>query len=602
MPPVRPSILAATLLGLALAGPAHALSCDEVVAMVKVNVPVVIVVQTIDDSGGLYTPEDIECLVRAEVPEPVLNAARALQPDAEGPEVHPLPDEAQSEPTSLGDGLLQASGTSQRAAPEEISRVIKLIDAHKPLSASLILADLLAEDSYPERRGQLHYHLACSLQDLDMLHSARHHYLEVVARGPSDPWFDHALRRLVRLADQTDDMTDLKRVVAKIPADSWPRDAQPTLAYLQGLRSVEQDEIRSALISLGQVPTHSAHGLQARYLEGVIHNRTGRARSAVRAFQEVIQTEVQASSREQARRHRELKNLALMDVARVHYGLQLFDRAETLYTQVETASEAWPTARLELAWAQFMQNDTGGSLGQILTVRSPYFAAQPFMPEADVLRALNHFTLCEYDEVERIALDFEARMQPVQQELQAFARSYASAEGRKLSDQAWATYFEDFPAHSVLGPEIFDHLLRDRDLAAQVTRLQGLDRELELIGQQKARWSDSMEPRLQPVLDAERERTRRRAGLLLLSGAAELSIELRDLLAQSEIILFEANDAVRTEIETIISHHEDGRLRDLAEAEIPYATSAGEAYWPFNGEFWQDELGWYVYVGESMCR
>ena len=435
-----------------------------------------------------------------------------------------------------------------------------------------------------------------------MPHSARHHYRQVLERGPSDPWFDHALVRLVRISEQSGDMDDLRRVAAKLPVDAWPRSAQPTLAYLQGLRLLEQEELGRALTALRQVPTHSPHGLQARYLEGIIHNRQGRPKSAVRAFQEVLQTDAEASSRAEALRLGELKNLALVDVARIHYGLELYARAEELYTLVEPESRTWPKARLELAWAQFMQRDTSGSLGQIITVRSPFFAEEPFQPEADILRALNHFTLCEYREVERLTLDFEARIRPVQRELQAFARSYATAEGRKLADQAWATYFDDFPSESVLGREIFAHLLRDRDLATQVRRLEGIEREIALIGQQKARWSEAMELRLQPVLEAERQRTRRRAGLLLLAEVAELSVELRELLAQSEIIRFEANDAMRGEIEYIADQIGMGQLPPVAEAEIPYATSAGEVYWPFNGEFWEDELGSYVHVGESGCR
>jgi hypothetical protein len=39
----------------------------------------------------------------------------------------------------------------------------------------------------------------------------------------------------------------------------------------------------------------------------------------------------------------------------------------------------------------------------------------------------------------------------------------------------------------------------------------------------------------------------------------------------------------------------------VAEFQEPYA-SAGEIHWPFNGEFWEDELGSYRYLGEGICR
>ncbi len=600
MKPTLPSTLAFTLLGLAVAGPAHALSCEEILAMVEVGVPTHIVAQTIDDSGGLFSTEELRCLEAGEVPEPVLEAARALLPAEEGPRVEPLLEEDPSEPEPLGahrsnqDAEVEPGGT-----PPEVTQAIRLLQAHKPLSASLALHELLADDRYPERRGQLTFHLGRALQALDLPQSAQRQYLAVLRRGPSDPWFEHALVRLVTIAEASGDPTELKRVVARVPPDAWPRRVQPTLAYLLGLRQLEQGELERARATLAGVPTHSPHGLQARYVEGVILAQQGRARSAVRSYQEVIREEVRAGSRAEAQRVRDLKNLALVNVARIHYGLELYERAEALYAEVEPESAAWPTARFELAWAQFMQNDSSGSLGQILTVRSPYFEVDPFLPEAEILRALNHFTLCEYQEVDRILLEFVDRIRPQQRELQAFARRYASADGRQLADQAWATYFDDFPQDSALDQAIFEHLLKDRDLAAQVVRLQAIEEELERIQQQKARWLDAVGPDLVAALEAERQQTRRRAGLLLLAGVAELSGELSELLDQAEIIRFEASDATRILVEELIVTPR--ALGTMAEVREPYA-SAAQINWPFNGEFWEDELGSYRYLGESTCR
>ena len=597
---IRPSTAAVFLLGLAVAGPAHALSCEEILAMVDVGVPNHIVVQTIDDSGGLFSSEELQCLVLAEAPEPVLEQVRSMQREPVGVQPGPVTLEAPVEPGPLGAGRNLDDGDEELGStPQEVTQAVRQIRARKPLSASLALHDMLADDRYPERRGQLAFHMGRALQALDMPQSAQLQYLAVLKRGPADPWFDHALARLVALAEDSGDTTELSRVVAHLPADAWPRRVQPTLAYLLGVRQLEQGKLQRALTTLGTVPTQSPHGLQARYIEGVILAKQGRAKSAVRSFQEVIQVEVRVSSRAEAQRQRDLKNLALVDVARIHYGLELYERAEDLYAAVEPESAAWPTARLELAWAQFMQNDSNGSLGQILTVRSPYFAADPFLPEAEILRALNHFTLCEYGEVDRILLEFEASIRPQQQELQAFARGYASAEGRKLADHAWATYFEDFPAESVLDQAIFEHLLRDRDLVAQITHLEAIEREQILIQHQKLRWRDAVGPDLAASLEADRQRTRRRAGLLLLAGVAELSMELQDLLNQSEIIRFEASDATRIIVqELIVNPRQPGAVAEVWE---PYA-SAGEIHWPFNGEFWEDELGSYRYLGESTCR
>ena len=56
------TLLGLSALGLAAtaSGDAHALSCDEIMNMVNVNVPANIIVQTMEDSGDQFTNEEIK--------------------------------------------------------------------------------------------------------------------------------------------------------------------------------------------------------------------------------------------------------------------------------------------------------------------------------------------------------------------------------------------------------------------------------------------------------------------------------------------------------------------------------------------------------------
>ncbi len=245
-----------------------------------------------------------------------------------------------------------------------------------------------------------------------------------------------------------------------------------------------------------------------------------------------------------------------------------------------------------------MQDDAGASLGQVLTVRSPFFDHQ-LLPEATVLRALGLYTLCEFDEVERLLADFEAHYQPVQRELERFLASYAGRQGRVLADEAYSAYFERFPEDSVLTAPVFTRFLGNRDLAGLVRHLQLLDQERVRIEGQKARWRQGLGQQLLAQLELDRSRLQRRAGLQLLEEMARLDRELQELLAQSDIIRFEALDALRADFEEKARQPEPQQA--VAQAASSYAFDVDDVYWPFNGEFWADELGCYTYVGESDC-
>jgi hypothetical protein len=40
----------------------------------------------------------------------------------------------------------------------------------------------------------------------------------------------------------------------------------------------------------------------------------------------------------------------------------------------------------------------------------------------------------------------------------------------------------------------------------------------------------------------------------------------------------------------------------INEQPIDFATQTDIIYWPFNGEFWQDELAYYRYTEQGSCK
>jgi tetratricopeptide (TPR) repeat protein len=611
----------ATLLGLSFATDAHALSCEEIMNMVNVNVPVPIVVQTIEDSGEQFSVDEVRCLQNEGAPGEVIDAAKALMAGAEPTPVErgdaeidrqrerererERAERDREEEDMLGsdqssDRELTDEGASSGPDPEQDKQAIKLFRAKKPLTASLMLFEMLEDNTFPEREAQIQYYLARCLYDLEMYHTSQYYFLQVLRKGPDNPYFKHALPKLVAIARYTGDNSELIRVVAKIPPESFPRSARNHLFYLMGVRLYEEDDLSRARKYFGQISTRSDLYLRAKYFEGVIYNRQGRLKSAVRSFRDVVREDVEVGSPRELQEVKDLKNLSLVNVARIYYSIQRFDEASKYYALVERDSMYWPTSLFEASWSNFMRNDLNLTLGQVLTVQSPYFSHDEFVPEATILRALTYFNLCEYNEVERLLIQFEETYRPMYKEMKGFVQSYASSEGKKLADQAYDTYFTSYPRESVLPTPVFNKVLRNRDLAALVRHLELMEGEKAIIDAQKARWRDSLGNHLKKVLEADRQRYKRRAGLLFLSEMAQLTAYMGDLLAQSEIVRFEVVDAQRVDYEYRMNNIDivdSSSLRD-----IDFATSVDKVYWPFNGEFWADELGYYHYTEQGSCK
>ncbi|MBW1877122.1 MAG: hypothetical protein JRJ84_02045 [Deltaproteobacteria bacterium] len=599
----------------AIAQPAWALTCEEIISMVGFNIPTHIVVQTMEGSGTRFTPDDIRCLVDQGAPDEIVETAKTMAMEAE-PEPEPTtiyrpePEPEEPEPDSLG--ILEraeALGTTgevddvrefdEEAGPQRLEELIRLYRSKKLLTSSKGLYDLLQDGLYPEHEAKIQYYLAKSLYDLGMYHGAQQYFMQVVRKGPGNPYFKYALPKLVAIAQLTGNDTELLRVVHKIPPEAFPRQAKNHLYYLMGRKLYDADELSASARYFQQISPRSDLFMRSKYFEGVIHNERGKLKSAVKAFRDVYQADLEAHDERTRRELLDLKELSLVNIARIYYGLERFETSDEFYSLVDRESSYWPQSLFERAWAQFMMNDLNGTLGLILTTNSPYYRDHEYLPEATVLRALTFFQLCQYDEVEDLLLDFEATYRPMRDEMRHFLDQYTTSEGQKLADQAFETYFEQSHEGSDLRRSFFLRLLRNRDLSALVRHMDLMDEELAMIDAQKPAWRDSLGSQLKEVIEHDRRRYKKRAGLTLLHDMADEYANLGRLLSDSEIIRFEVVDAQRLDYEYKM---QNPLVESDASRKIDYATSGNVIYWPFNGEFWRDELGFYHYAETPTCQ
>lgn len=608
---------------LALVAPAHALTCEEVMNMVNVNVPTPIVVQTLKDSGEKFNSDFVRCLTNENAPDDVVNAAKemmaaAAAPKEEEAEVKETTNSVSKKSSardefdsteSIGSkssskkelkDLSDEGDDSEAADPEKLDDAVKAYNAKKPQQASLALYEMLRDGEFPDKEGKILYYLGRSLYDMKMYHSSQYYFIELLKKGTSNPYFKYALPKLVAIAKLTGDSTELQKIVAKIPPEEFPRSARNQLNYLLGVRLYEKGELSEARKYFGQISEKSDLYTRSKYFEGVIYNKQGKLKSAVRSFTDVAKTRAEAQTSQELQELDALRDLSLMNVARIYYGIQRYQDANTWYGYVSRKSDYWPESLFESAWGNFMLSDLNLSLGQILTVESPFYSTDEYLPEAQVLKALTYFNLCEFNDVDRILADFDKRYRPVQQELKDVVQQYGTDEGKKLADQAYDHYFTDKKSDTVLPKSLFLRVLRNRKLAGIVNHLDVMDAEEQLIAQQKTQWKNSVGEGLVKVLAEDRERLKRSAGIAMLGEMADQANYLGDLLGQAEIIKFEVVSAKYEDYQYKSSGVD---LKDTSKGlELDFATSANKIYWPFNGEFWLDELGNYRFTEQGSCK
>jgi len=494
-------------------------------------------------------------------------------------------------------GLLGLLWTTAVAAPtgnEEIDQWIHAERQGRHLTASAGLYGILREGNYPEQDDVVNYHLAQALMSMGMEHSAQNHLMETVRRGPKGENFRIAVTKLITLAERNDSNAELLRFVDKIDAGIFPRKAQDHIYYLQGLKHLDDDELTAATHSFDKVRKTSAVASRAIYHTGVIHNETGRLNKAVRAFKEV-------STRPLRVHHREddaaLQSLAVMAMARIHFGVDQYETAQKLYAKVPQESVYWPESMFELAWANYRDPspDLPRTLGILLALESPHFSDE-YLPEAPLLRSLSLYSLCYWDEVDEVLDTYTDEWAEVIGDIDGLMSDYPPDQRKLLADQ----FYDDVMVSGKLGdqPQLLRRILRNKDLNGRVKTLNRLDAEIASIETQKQLWQVEVGNALIDQIQQDRIRHKRAAGKILMKQLLAQRGNLERLVGEAAIIRFESVDNQREGLDRRITHPD---VPPFEATTIDHAVNNELVNWPFNGEFWWDELPYYRYVLPPVC-
>jgi len=144
--------------------------------------------------------------------------------------------------------------------------------------------------------------------------------------------------------------------------------------------------------------------------------------------------------------------------------------------------------------------------------------------------------------------------------------------------------------------------LTDADVKRLTDSILELENEMDvgLSARRPAFKASPLAVELKSKLEAERKRMAEEAGV---RAKAKLEYErdsLRDLLTQALRIKIEVSRKEREVLEGALTH--GGRVEELHNYRYTVAVSDEHLYWPYNGEFWRDELGTYTYTLTKGCQ
>jgi len=463
----------------------------------------------------------------------------------------------------------------------------------RPLAASARAADILGAQPPPEVRRQARLSMAMSLRDLGMLESSRDQLLRVVADGADDPATRAALVALLRPV-QGDAASELMVLAPLLPAAALDGETARTLPagpgdalrYARALDHLDADELAYARRALAAV--HGPLSGRAHALAAAVAHQQGDVRAAAESLGRAIGAADETGDRD-------LRDQASLQAGRLLYGLGRPEESARFYSEVAPGRPLWADAREEQAWAYFRAGEVDRALGNAVALTSPWRTVPT--PEVQLITGIARLETCRFDEAARTAEQLAASLRPTVDALGTWL-SYAQA------DSAFDDWFGARDGVPGLGDApvprgVLEVALRDRELAANARRLAALDAELETILSQKTVWVDAVGAALADELARSRTEAATRAGDRLIVTLRRQHAHLNDVLGQADVLAFEAVDGQRRMLEELARRPAPDTL--TKGTDIDFAVATDLVYWPFNGEFWADEIDSYRVEMPSLC-
>lgn len=440
-----------------------------------------------------------------------------------------------------------------------------------------------------------------------MPQAASYFFLKAVAIG-EDRAIRMALLGTQALVDQVGGVLFKKYALKYTKEDQYPGRQRDYFLYFIAQDHLfaqrPNDVIRAVNDMTGEFPRYPS----ALFLRGTASLLLGNVEAGTSDFKSCAKlAEKSAYMRGQTTQEaRELKNRCVAGVARAYYQGKNYTEAEAWYDQVEIQSMVWPQVQYERAWTAIARGDYNRALGRLVSYKAPglsWFHDS----EVEMLRSISYLQMCIYEDVEKESANFQARYTKIGQEVKALLDQSASGSTSSLVrlfqkglDAMNNKVYSEVPMHQVMNRFVrspyFVQLAKTGD---RVRKEYGY---LNGLGDAGKRGLGGF---LRDVL-VWRWQTAQEVGGIFVRE--RLSTEYKSLLANVstiDIIKLEMLRRSRSQIEKMGADLNGGQdvwgEKKRGSLGRP-STKNNQYFWHFNGEFWADELGDYVFALRPECN
>ncbi len=465
---------------------------------------------------------------------------------------------------------------------EALSAYDEAMESGEKTKAADALLPILDNEELSPLHGEAWVALGDLLVSFDMQYSALIAYANGIEANPETAASKVGLA-MDLAADLGDDALLGPVLATNVGVDVDP-DTRSRMAYLAARHYFTSSELGMAKGILMMVSSDSPVYPDAQLLKGVLLAQQGKHSDALKPL--LLAQETGRS----AKRGERFVNMVELNVARAFFGAGNYPRAIEHYNYVDRGSEYWPHASSERAWSHFRLQDMNGTVALLMNHKSPYLIDW-YYPEADLLRAYALFLLCKFPDASKEIDRFIAKHEPI---MEVFQREL----GTMGPQAAWDDVRHHLGGQSTRMPaELLRRYETEDRIHAAIATVDKADDELSRLANVSA---NPFAARATKVLQERRDELVANEGGRVLGhmtiAKSVLSGMMQDVqVTKLDMMQFETRMYERASITGEIELGDRvGQIRKLRRTSLARV-------WPYEGEYWADELGYYRISARPDC-
>jgi len=213
----------------------------------------------------------------------------------------------------------------------------------------------------------------------------------------------------------------------------------------------------------------------------------------------------------------EFKSLIHITYARFLFERGIYDKAIDEYSKVNRSHPLWVDSLIEKGWAQLQTGDFKGAIGNMFTLKSPFFK-DAYIPEAQVIQTIGYLNICQFADADQTLTYLEATYPQQKESILDFVKADKS-------------YYETLTTY--IGQDT-SKIYEYEGLPTSIIREMGRDREYLDVQQKLNNIVDEI-PRFNTFIQK------------LLKKANELSAQLSVLTVKSKELRLKESEAIKDE-------------------------------------------------------